>query len=160
MFDDFGLYDVIQLLGMPAVVMVSWGLWALKNFINSKTENDFLRQLAAGFERTVVQIVMELNQTWVDAVKAARDPGSPGGSVLTDAEKQQIRRQAVQKLKDYFGLGNLMRIFSYFTGSAGTEQELNSFLETKIESAVVAVKAAKKNGASPLAVLPGGPTPS
>ena len=76
-------------------------------------------------------IVKQLNQTLVSGIKEAAQDGK-----LTQAEKQQLKMLAVNKLRSFLGVEGLKSLI----GILGNDNVVEDFLESKVESALFDTK--------------------
>lgn len=88
------LLSLVALLGGGAVwaARVAW-------------VRDFLRRA----EVEARNVVLEVEQTYVDKITAARDPLSPGGVELTEGEREVALHLAVERLLELLGLATVER---------------------------------------------------
>lgn len=104
----------------------------LKASTKSDTAN-YAASMILRFNDSVATAVRKVEQTYVKAVKAGRQPDSEGGTALTEGEAQNAKNLALAELKAYWGsrgLGELAKVFGL------TDGEFARFVDGKIESAV------------------------
>ena len=104
--------------------------WLVWNRLKAGTVRDLL--MRAWTE--VLDACREVFQTYVEALKAGKDPESPGGDSLTEAEKAEAKSRAIGIFKANFGkkgLGRLAKVLGV---------NLDAWLGSKIESAVNVLK--------------------
>lgn len=148
MEEQIGVSTFDILAGSGGVFLILIGIVAI--WTRSLTAKDSLaRRFVDGFEATLTTVVGGLNQTMKAGLKAARAPDSPGGASLTKEEKDLIKKMAIDELKSYLSLDQLMRIFGYFTGTAKpTPTQVDNFLSASIERKVSELKRADKAAAA------------
>lgn len=69
----------------------------------------WLRAFLARAELEVRDVVLAVEQTYVDQVRAARSPSSPGGRALTEEEQREARARAVNRLLELLGVAAIER---------------------------------------------------
>ena len=94
------------------------------------------------------QVVLEVEQTHVDHVKAGKAPSSPGGATLTPEEARGARKAALEKLLEILGGRGLVLLGWILGVGKGT---IDTVLGTAVEAGVkkmTIAQAAVKNGVS------------
>jgi hypothetical protein len=104
-------------------------------WIQAKTKNEMIAGMLARLADSVVTLVREAEQTTVAAIKAAKDPKSPGGVNLTKAEAENIKAAVIAKFKEIWGVKGLAEAGKVLGLS---EDGLLKFISAKVESAVLA----------------------
>ncbi len=97
----------------------------LIKFIASKISHDKARFIVSNALHEVFEVVAEVEQVYVKALKAANEDG-----VLTDAEKKEAKAKAMAKLKSNIGAAGLVKLGKVL----GIDAE--KWLAGKVESAV------------------------
>lgn len=69
----------------------------------------WVRDFLARAQEEIRVAVLEVEQTYVDVIMAARDPGSPGGAELMPGERDEALRRAVKRARELIGLDALDR---------------------------------------------------
>lgn len=104
--------------------------WLVWNRLKAGTVRDLLQRAWT----EVLDACREVFQTYVEALKAGKDPTSPGGTSLTAEESAEAKNRAAAIFKANFGkkgLGRLAKILGV---------NLDAWLGSKIESAVNVLK--------------------
>jgi hypothetical protein len=101
----------------------------LADFISTKTKNEAVKGILLKLDHAAVTVVQELSQTMADKFKEASADGK-----LSPEESQQLKDLAISKLKSYLSLDEVAKLLSV--------ADVQSFLASKIESAIVQVKQA------------------
>lgn len=102
----------------------------------------FLAGIIGRLKEAAPMVVLEIEQTYVDKIKAARRDDSPGGVQLTEGEAREARLAALAKLKDYLGWKGL-RILGFIVGVGG--DTLDGLFGTGLEASVKALSIARSN---------------
>jgi hypothetical protein len=113
---------IIGLLGMIQI--------KIHNYIQAHTDNKLAETGLLKMNDAVFAVVKEMNQLVVSEFKKANADGK-----LTPEEKSTIKQMAINKLKDYISIKELMRIFGF-----GSEPIAEAFIGTKIESTIASIK--------------------
>jgi hypothetical protein len=127
--------QIVALLSQTLVVLspvilagVAWVGKKLIDLINAKVKNEYLRGALARLDAHVFDVVKELQQVEVAQLKEALADG-----VLSPEEKARLKKTALDKLKSYLGAKGLCELSEVLGFNEGA---LESFLGTKVESAV------------------------
>jgi len=133
-------WSLISIAVCLAVAGLLYGINRLSRFLQKKSDNDLLDRGIQGFDNVLTMVVREQNQAYKKDMKKARDPNSPGGASITRDEAEKLKKGAVNRLVAYFGLPGLMKIAAAFGAAATDKKEVESFLETAVESKVDELK--------------------
>lgn len=106
----------------------------LAKYVYSKIESDFWRGVASRATEEVFDAAQSVHQSYVKGIKAGRADGK-----LTDEEKATAKRMAVEEAKSNLGAKGVARL-----GKIVGAQGVDSYLGTKVESAVSALKTTEK----------------
>jgi hypothetical protein len=118
-----------------APLVVAAILWAIKqgtDWLKSKTKNEQVQGALDIANDVTMTVVMALQQTMAGPLKAAASDGK-----LTDDEKTQLKRAAIDALKQAYGESGLKELQKIL--GLG-EDALMSFLVAKLEAAVLNIK--------------------
>lgn len=131
------LGQVIQAL-LPIVVTlllagIAWLGKRIDGWLAVKVENEYLEGVLRRLNETTWTVVLELQQTEVEALKAATDADGPGGRKITPEEAADLKQKALDKLKDYLGAKGLT-LLAKVLGLSG--DGLDRYLSGNIESVV------------------------
>ena len=128
--NDYVLPALATLLG-TALTLASL---KLTTFLHRKVENETAQGVTVRLNETVLQVVLELEQTAVAEAKAAMDPKSEGGRRITGDEAARIRDTAISKVRSYLGpagLALLVKVLG-FGGDTATDDYIGSKVEATI----------------------------
>lgn len=95
----------------------------------------WVRSFLARAEHEAHAVVLEVEQTYVDRLQAARAPDSPGGAELTPDEQAIALHLAVERLAELLGLTALERALRIL-GLPRTPDFVRRWLTTRVESQV------------------------
>ena len=125
------MYELIATYGDTAT---NWLLVAisaiLARYIYVLIESTVTRRYVSALWDEVRAAVLEVEQTYVAALRRGREDG-----LLTDDEKAEARKLAIETAKSNFGLKGLKRLAKIF--------DVDKWIGTKLEATVAAVKLAK-----------------
>lgn len=127
---------ISALLPIVASLLVAGIAWLGKRtdaWLEARIQNEYLEGASRRLNEATWTVVLELQQTHVDALKAATDESGPGGRKITSDEAENLKKLAVGKLKSYLGpkgLAILMKVLGLDEGG------LNELLRANIESVV------------------------
>ncbi len=125
------LFDLYVNFGGPALMWLLAGLTGLlTKFVWDLIKNAKLRGLLSRAYAEIRDAVLEVNQTYVDALKKGREDGT-----LTDIEKAEAKDLAMDSFKSNFGRKGLKALGRVIGVS------LDSWLSSKTEAAVAELKA-------------------
>ena len=126
---------------MALTWLITWGVGKLKGSRMKETAGRFLSHFNTGLEGAHARFKMKL--------EAARDPNSPGGTVITDAEWDGIRGEMWDYLKKQYGsMGGIMKVVGIFTGSS-SEDAVKAFVDSKIDGGIANLERAEKAASNP-----------
>jgi hypothetical protein len=131
---------ILAILVVCAPVLTAAITWASVKFadlIKARTKNELIGGILARLTTSAFTLVREAEQTAVAAIKAARDPKSPGGEELTKEEGEQIKKAVVDKLKEVWGVKGLHEAGKIL---GLTDAGLDKFISAKVEEAVFVEK--------------------
>ncbi len=121
----------------------------LSKFVWSAISHKTGREILQRTWNEVADAVMETWQTYTSELKRARADG-----LLTEAEKREAKRRAVETAKSNIGVKGLKRLanvlgFSSFFGEAN--EKVDAWIESKTEVALAGLKSSGvlKNGVAP-----------
>lgn len=128
-FDWAGIgLQVLAVLGPVISALIGWAALALRQLALQKTKNELLARLTG----LAGSVAAEMNQAVVDAVRRASADGT-----LTDHEKADIKKEAMDKLLAYVGAKGITETKKLF----GLEPNaLDGLLGGLLEQAVAALK--------------------
>lgn len=133
---ELGL-NILEILSPAILALLAWLGVKLAGWLRAKTKNELVGGMLARLTESVFTLVREAEQTAVAAIKAGKDPSSPGGTKLTKAEAEKVKADVIAKLKELWGMKGLKEIGKVL---GWTEASVTSFLEAKVEEAVLADK--------------------
>ena len=143
--DTADTFATIYLIGGGIVL---FGISALIGWGANKLTDGAL-QIAAGRFLTVFDAGLKgVHAEFKLSLEAARDPDSPGGVVITDAEWQVIRDSMWEYLTSQYGSSEgIAKIVSRITGAKGTAA-VDRFVDAKISAGIAALERADKAAAA------------
>lgn len=133
MSDDL-LYKLIEILAPILMAALTYAAARLSLYIQAKTKNEWLKGALVRLDDAVVTVVREIQQTVVDAIKAANADGK-----ITPAEITEIKEAALKAVKTHLGTKGLLELAKILGLSDGA---LDGLITSKIEAAVHDLKAA------------------
>lgn len=142
---------ITSILGGTSFLGIIGGLLA-RAANNRAWLRDFLQRLYT----TKRAVVLSVNQTHVDAVKARKTPESVGGVVLTKEEAIEAMRIALQRFKDMVGIGALERALDLMglpNHSDAVDTYLMNWLEGEIKEVSIDEAAANATPKAAVAVV-------
>lgn len=95
----------------------------------------WVRSFLARAEQEAHSVVLEVEQTYVDRILAARALDSPGGAELTEDEQAIALQLAVKRLAEMLGLTALERALRVL-GLPRTPEFVTRWLTTRVEAHV------------------------
>ena len=125
----------LPVLQTAVLALVTWASAEAAKFIRQRVKNE---AVASGLERlneTVADVVLELEQTMVKELKAATSEDSPGGKAITREEAEDIKLEALARVKALIGEDGVKRLL--FVLGMTDESALDALIATKVEAAVV-----------------------
>lgn len=134
------LYQLLTLLGSGLVVVTSFGLKKLADYLAAQTKSQALKSFWQRTDDLAERVVKETYQAYVEPLKAA--------GTWTPAAAATAKAQAIAKLKSYVGLEGLRSLEYLFGGGDG--KTLDAFLGTFVEAAVHDVAKSAVATAAPL----------
>jgi hypothetical protein len=141
---DIAMSLYASLAGLVAALL-GWIGVHIGSFIRAKVKNETIAGVAARFNDSLFTALKAVNQTLKAEILAAKDPKSPGGTMITKLEAEQLKTAVIDMLKrEYGGTPGLMTALRVF-GFAG-EGPMLDWLGRKIEAGVHDLN---KAGASP-----------
>jgi hypothetical protein len=142
--EHFG-FTMLEVLAPIVVAGLTWLSAKLAQLIQAKVKNEYLRGMLVRLDEAVFTAVKDLQQTVVDAIKAATADGK-----ITEVEKQRIKQAAIDNVKSHLGTKGLAEL-GQILGLTITSVE--GLIASKVEAAVHDIRgAAARTGASaPLA---------
>lgn len=123
-----------------------WLAWIAARFA-------WLRAFWERFHAIKAAVVLEIRNTYVEALKRAKDPTSPGGTSLTPEEATEALRKAVDRFVDMIGLGALeraMKIMGLERSTAFIREWLATWVEAEVKD--LSIREVVANGAAPAKV--------
>lgn len=135
--------DQLQSLFFALIVATSGGgvAWlgrTLNTYIAEKTKDHKFSQALSRLNDVVFTVVTAIQQTEVKAIKAAKDPGSPGGTKITNTEAKELASLALERVKLFVGADGVEAVM-YVLGFNDSTM-FDDYLVQKVESAVKANK--------------------
>ncbi len=143
--EHFG-FTMLEVLAPIVVAGLTWLSAKLAQLIQAKVKNEYLRGMLVRLDEAVFTAVKDLQQTVVDAIKAATADGK-----ISEIEKQRIKQAAIDNVKSHLGTKGLAEL-GQILGLTITSVE--GLIASKVEAAVHDIRgaAAARTGASaPLA---------
>lgn len=119
MYIDYGPMVVIAVLGAIA--------WTYRKFLADKIKSQRWSSMILRAGLSMRTIVIEVNAVYVDALKKANDDG-----VLTDEEKAEARKMALDKFKEQWGVKGLKELARVIGFGDALDSWLGSLLETTL----------------------------
>ena len=151
---DLGL-RILVLLSPVLLAALAWACARLAQFITAHVKNAYLKNALVRLDDAVFSAVKELEQTLVAEVKA-----SSGDGKLSAADRDRIKRAAMDKVKSYLGMKGIAEIATILGLSP---EALDGVIGTRIEAAVHDVRAATAaiaaKAPAPAAAAPAGGSP-
>lgn len=135
---------LVPVLGTILTAGITWAGAKLVSLINAKTKNEYLKGALVRAEQAVQTAVLEVKQTYVDAIKEASADGT-----LTPQEAAAARMKALDKAKSYLGTSGLAMLINVLGMDSSM---LDSFIGGKIEAAVASGKPAAALAVPPVAL--------
>lgn len=134
-------WSVLWDLGVQALPLIASGvMWLMGKFVYSRIGHEYTREALGRATQEIFSAVEEVGQTYVKQIKKGQEEYSSGGKLLTDAEKENAKRMAIENAKANLGKKGLTRLVKVLGGPHVAE----SWFETKVESAVSSLKRAEK----------------
>ena len=130
---DLGL-RILVLFSPILLAALAWASARLAQFITAHVKNAYLKNALVRLDDAVFSAVKELEQTLVAEVKA-----SSGDGKLSAADRDRIKRAAMDKVKSYLGMKGIAEIATILGLSP---EALDGVIGTRIEAAVHDVRAA------------------
>ena len=130
---DLGL-RILVLLSPVLLAALAWASARLAQFITAHVKSAYLKNALVRLDDAVFSAVKELEQTLVAEVKA-----SSGDGKLSAADRDRIKRAAMDKVKSYLGMKGIAEIATILGLSP---EALDGVIGTRIEAAVHDVRAA------------------
>lgn len=119
---------VTALVPVVSLLLTLLGGWLTK-VVASKLKTDEQRAIALNISELASDVVLELQQTTVDAIKERAQDGK-----ITGEEAAEIKQLAVARLKVMIGPKGKAKALKAF--GFESDAELNAFIATKIEAEV------------------------
>lgn len=123
---------------------VAWLGKRIDTWLTAKIEHEYLQAASRRLNEATWTVVLEMQQTSVDALKAATAEDSPGGRSITKEEVIELRSIALAKLKTYLGPVGLQSVKKVLGVDDSTLEEV---LLGAIESTVRNNKDSKETAA-------------
>ncbi len=124
-----------QALQAALALLALAGAWVLRHVTLSARWRSLLEELGAHSK----DVVQEVFQTYVEAIKAGRADGQ-----LTDAEKNRARDMAIAKLRERLSWSKLLQLgggwLARLLGGTSFENKVESWLGGAVETAVAEAK--------------------
>lgn len=137
---------VIWDLALKVLPLLGSGvLWLLGKFVYNKIGHEYTREALKRATEEIFTAVEEVGQVYVKQLKKGKEADSPGGAELTDAEKENAKRMAIENAKANLGKKGLARLVKVLGGPHVAE----SWFESKVESAVSNIKRADEIAKQP-----------
>lgn len=117
----------------PMVVVAVLGAfsWLYYKFLSDKIDSPRITQMVLSFGQELRAVIIEVNSTYVDALKDAGQDGE-----WTDEEKAIAKSRAIAKLKENWGMAGLQRL----TKILGIGGSIDSWLGTQLEATLSDMK--------------------
>lgn len=119
--------QVWALLASLVALLGGAGLWAARVA--------WLRDFLHRAEAEARNVVLEVEQVYVDKILAGRDPSSDGGAELTPDEKEIALHLAVARLEELLGLATIERALRIL-GLPRVPDFVRRWLTTRVEAQV------------------------
>lgn len=119
----------------------------LDGWLGSMTKNELIKGVMIRFKDSVLDGVKRVNQTLKSEIMAAKAPGSPGGTKITEEEAKGLKEAVWEDLKDeYGGMDGIQKALKVLgLGDASWMK----WVDGKIEAAVSDAKLSEKAVAGP-----------
>jgi len=128
-------------------ILVTLGALILTRLI-TRIPSEWARGLVARAWDAIVIIVKDVKQTYVDALKRARDPSGPGGAAITSDEAATARRMAWAKFSS-MGVSRWLSLALWILGFGKKEDWFRTAMEAVVRDTNV-LEAALKDKPRPL----------
>ena len=127
--------DLIVSWGPTVATLTFAGLAAAMTWlVFSRMAAGKVRDLLQRAWTEIIDAAREVFQTYVESLKASKDPLSEGGGSLTAAEKAEAKSRAIAIFKQNFGKKGLVRLGKIIG------VDLENWIGSKVESAVNILK--------------------
>lgn len=130
LFDLF--MQIIPLLTPLVLAGLGYLSKLLADLIRAKTKNEYLSSTLTRLNFAVLDVVKSIEQEIIKEIKKANED-----HVITDYEKQDIKKIALGSVKSYLGAKGLAQLAKVL---GLDDKAIDSMLATKIESAVFDLK--------------------
>lgn len=134
------MIEVVEALAPVLMAALTWAGLKVAGLINAKTKNEYLRGVFLRLNDAVLAAVRETEQTIVAQLKTAAADGK-----LTDDEKRDVKRAALDSVKAHFGPSGMSDIAK--TLDLG-EDSLEKMISARLEAAVHDMKLAQTAAAA------------
>lgn len=124
------VHVVFQALGGLVLALMTWGCGELVKLVRRKSKSELLSNVTQRLTWAAQKAVRSVYQTYVAAIKEGRADGK-----LTQAEKDEAKKQAIAKAKSYLSLPELMKLF----GGKG-QAPIDELIGDAVEAGVNEVK--------------------
>lgn len=120
--------------GPRAVLFLFSGVaMLLTRYVYGLLKSEYVKRVISRALNEIQAAVMEVAQTYSDAIKKGRDDGK-----LTEEEKAKARSLAMTIARENIGLKGIRRLVRIF---AGDRIDIDKWLGNKVEASVKALKA-------------------
>jgi len=107
----------------------------LNTYIASKVSNERYAGTLQRLNEVITTVVLEIQQTEVDAIKLVTSEASPGGRRITQEEAKYLASKARDRAKAYLG-DNGIQGAMYVMGFGKDFRRFDDFLTSRIEASV------------------------
>lgn len=131
------LVTLTQAVAPLAVAGLSWLATQAALWLKDKTKNENVKAIINRIQDAVTTAVKQLEQTVVREIKAATEPTSEGGTLLTKEEMERIKAKCIELVRRLLGEETL-RLARQYLGL--DDKGLDSLISGKIEATVLDLK--------------------
>lgn len=131
-YADLGL-TIAQYLLPVFLALVSWGTVKLTAWLDAKTKHAKVMGMLARLTESGYVVARSIEQRVVARIKRGREPGSPGGTRLTEDEIAEVADEGLAAMREYWGAPGLV-LLKKILGLGDTEAD--SLLKHNLEAAV------------------------
>ena len=135
------VWTLVDLALMLLTPVLAWAGLRASQWAGANAANEKSGGMLARLTDSVFVAVKKVNQTAKAKLKAAKDPSSPGGTKITDAEASDLKQAAWGEIKKYWGTKGLAT-----AGKVLGLANVTAYVDGSIEAAIADIKVAEKAG--------------